>query len=890
MTILGWLGRLRTFVFRRGRLRDHDEEVEFHLSLLATDLQRQGWTRDAAEQEARRRFGGRDQVRERYRDASGFPSVDALGQDLHYSMRMLRRQPAFSLLVVLLVATGVGANTAIFSLVDAILLRPLPYPAADRLAIVREVVPLKADLYPSLPASSGDFLEWRSRVAGFESLAAIAPEQRTLAGQGQPVSVNVARVTAAFLPALGARTAAGRTFTAAEDFDGVTPGIVLAHHVWIDRFGGDPSVLGRTVTLDGLPYPVIGVLASGLQLPRHQQLGALVALPERIDLFLPTAFDAAARQGYGDDFQWIVIGRLRPGITVQQAQAQIDAVQRDITMRVTGGTIELKSLVVPMQEQMVGGARRRLLLLAGAAAAVLLVLCVNLASLLVTRISGRARESAVRTALGASRGRIVRQLVLENLILALAGGALGVTCAWAGLRTLVAVVPDDLPRLAEVTMSPLAVIVGLGLSIATGLVFSWLPAWHLGRTDPQATLHATRRSFSEGGGTARLRRLLVTGEVALSTVLVCVAALSIASFARLVHVDRGFTVSDALFADVSLAGPAFADRARRLQFFDRLLASARVLPGATEVALVSQRPLSGEAQVQTMVHEHSTLTLAQSPVVNFRFVDPGYFQALGVARRAGRVFDATDRQRLVAVINERTAAAVWPRQNPLGRKFHRGGTESPLCEVIGVVSDTREVGLQREPVAMAYLPYWSEARMNASLMVVTEAGQIAGLAQAIGRTIATLDPSVPAPRITTFRQTLRASIAPERFQMWLIAAFAGCALVLAGLGIYGVPAFAVARRSQELAIRLALGAEPHTLVRSVVVHGLTPVALGTALGLAGAVAVGRSLQSLLFEITATDPLTLSLVVALFLVIGFAACYLPARRIAAIDPVESLRAE
>jgi len=279
MTILGWLGRLRTFVFRRGRLRDHDEEVEFHLSLLATDLQQQGWTRDAAEQEARRRFGGRDQVRERYRDASGFPSVDALGQDLHYSMRMLRRQPAFSLLVVLLVATGVGANTAIFSLVDAILLRPLPYPAADRLAIVREVVPLKADLYPSLPASSGDFLEWRSRVAGFESLAAIAPEQRTLAGQGQPVSVNVARVTAAFLPALGARTAAGRTFTAAEDFDGVTPGVVLAHHVWIDRFGGDPSVLGRTVTLDGLPYPVIGVLASGLQLPRHQQLGALVALP-----------------------------------------------------------------------------------------------------------------------------------------------------------------------------------------------------------------------------------------------------------------------------------------------------------------------------------------------------------------------------------------------------------------------------------------------------------------------------------------------------------------------------------------------------------------------------------------------------------------------------------
>ena len=890
MSLRRWFGQIRTLAGRRRRLREHDEEIDLHLSLLLADLLQQGWSPDAAAREARRRFGGRDQVRERYRDVSGFPSLDALAQDLRYGLRMIRRQRGFSALVVLLVAIGVGANTAIFSLVDAILLRPLPYPHADRLAVVREVIPLKADLYPSVPASTGDFLEWRSKVPAFESLAGMAPEQQTLSGSGQPVYVNVVRATAALLPMLGAQTVLGRTFTPAEDFEGRERVVVLSHHLWVDRFGADRGVLGRALILDGRPYTIVGVLKAGLTVPRGDQLGALLTLPARIDVFRQAAFSAAERQGYADNFQWAVIGPLRPGATLQQAQAQVDAVQADITRRVTGGTIELKSLIVPMQEQMVGGTRRRLLLLAGSAAAVLLVLCVNLASLLMTRTSSRARESAVRTALGASRGRIVRQLVLENLMLAITGGIMGIACAWAALRALVAIVPADLPRLDEVTMSPVALAVGLSLSLATGLLFSLLPAWRLGRTDPQATLHATRRSSTEGPGAARVRRLLVTAEVALSTVLVAVAALLIASFARLTHVDKGFTVSEALFADVSLAGPRFEDDARRIQFFDMLLARARGLPGATAVALVSQRPLTGEAQVQTMVRENSTLTLAQSPVVNFRFVDPGYFRTLGITLRQGRLFDAVDRQRAVAVINERAAAAVWPRQNAIGRTFHRGGPDSPLCEVIGIVSDTREVALQRAPVAMGYLPYWSEARTGATLMIVSDVGQITGMAQAVPRLVAAIDPLIPVPTITTFRQAMRASVAPERFQMWLVVAFAGCALLLASLGIYGVPAFAVARRSQELAIRLALGAQPRSLVRTVVGQGLAPVVAGTALGLVGAVVVGRSLQSLLFDITATDPVTLTLVATIFIAIGVAACYVPARRIAAIDPVESLRAE
>jgi putative ABC transport system permease protein len=449
---------------------------------------------------------------------------------------MIRRQPGFSALVVMLVAIGVGANTAIFSLVEAILLRPLTYPHADRLVVVREVIPLKADLYPSVPASSGDFLEWRSHVPAFESLAGVAAGQQTLSGD-RPLSVSVVQATASLLPMLGAQPLIGRMFTASEDFAGQNNVVILSHHLWLERFGGSRAVLGSAITLDGIPYSIVGVLAPGLLLPHNQQLGALFTLPAQVDVFRPTAFTAEERQGYGDNFRWAAIGRLRPGVTPLQAQAQVDAVQADIMQRVTAGAFELKSLVVPLQQQMVGDTRRPLMLLAGAAAAVLLVLCVNLAGLLLTRTGSRARESAVRTALGASRGRIVRQLVLENLLLAVAGGLVGIGCAWAGLRTLIGLIPRDLPRLDEVAMSPAALAMGLGLALMTGLVFSLLPAWRLGRTDPQSTLHATRRSSSESHGTARVRRLLVVGEVALSTVLVSVAALLIASFARLTHVE-----------------------------------------------------------------------------------------------------------------------------------------------------------------------------------------------------------------------------------------------------------------------------------------------------------------------------------------------------------------
>jgi predicted permease len=890
MTFRTFVGRLWTLVGRTRRLRDYDDEVETHLSLLAADLERRGLSPQAARQQARRQFGGLDQGRESYRDASGFPTLDALAQDLRYSVRMLRRQPGFSVLVVLLVAIGVGANTAIFSLVDAVLLRPLPYANPDRLVVVREVIPALADTYPSVPAASGDFLLWQARVSAFNAMAAVSAGTETLTGAGDPARLEVARVTSTLFPLLGVTPVIGRAFTTVEDQEGRGAVVVLSHGFWIDRFGGDRAILGRRIILNDRPYTMIGVLPTGFALPRHDQLGTLATLPSRVDVYRPAAFNTEERQSLADDFNWIALGRLRPGATVEQAESQLNAVQADIVRQLRmPRPMEFKAHVISLQEQIVRQARRGLLLLTWSIGAVLLILCVNLATLLLTRASGRARESAIRTALGASRGRVVRQVVLENLLLAIAGGLLGIAVAWASVGALSASAPVDLPRLDEVRLNGEVLAFGLGLSLLTGVMFSLLPAWRLSRTDPQAALHATARSVSESAGSVRLRSALVTAEVALSTVLLVLAALLTASFLRLTRIDTGFAVEHVVFADLALSTTKYREGSARVQFFDQLLARLRALPGVGTAALVSHPPLRGEAYVQAVSLEHDTRQLTEVPIANIRLVDPDYFKALHIVLRRGRPFDDRDRVRSVAVINERTATALWPRQDPLGRRFHHGGNDGPLREVVGVVADTREVSLQKTAYFMAYIPYWTIPPSTATVVLRSEI-DTGALAGELRKAVWEIDAAVPVPTVTTFSEAVEKAVAPNRFQMLLVGAFAASALLLATLGMYGVPAFSVTRRTQELGIRLALGAPSGSLVRMVVRQGLAPVGVGLVLGVLGALAAGRLVQSLLFDVTATDPWALGSVVGLLAAIALLACYVPARRVTQIDPVQALRSE
>jgi predicted permease len=890
MKTRAWFGRLRTLLVRGRRLREHDDEAQTHLLLLAADLEERGWPADAARREARRRFGGPDQMREAYRDAAGFPSVDALTQDVRYGLRMLRRQPGFSMLVVLLVAIGVGANTAVFSFVDAVLLRRLPYADADRLVVVREVLPALAETYPSVPAAAGDFLLWQARVTAFDMMAAVAAGTETLTGAGDPARLDVARVTSTLFPLLGVTPTIGRAFTALEDQHGRGAVAVLSHGFWMERFGGDRAILGRALRLNDRAYTIIGVLPAGFALPRHDQLGALAPLPSRVDVYRPAAFSSEERQTLADNFNWIALARLRPGQTAEQAERQLNAVQREIVRQLgMPRPVELRARVIALQEQIVRHARRSLLLLTSAIGAVLVILCVNLATLLLTRATGRVRESAIRTALGASRGRVIRQVILEHLLLAGAGGVLGIAVAWSAMGVLTANAPIDVPRLDEVRLNGDVLAFGLGLSLVTGLTFSLLPAWRLGRTHPHAVLQGTGRSASDSAGSARLRSALVTAQVALSTVLLVVAALLTVSFLRLVRVDTGFRVEHVVFADLALSTPKYHAGPARVQFFDRLLDRLRAMPGVHAAALVSQPPLRGEAFVQAVSLEHDTRQLTELPIANIRLVDRDYFKALQIPLRRGRLFDDRDRDRSVAVINERTAAALWPGQDPLGQRLHHGGNDGPLREVVGVVADTREVNLQKAAYFMAYIPYWTIAPERGTVVLKSHAdtGILAG---AIRTAVWSIDAGVPVSTVTTLAEAVDGAVAPNRFQMLLVGAFAVSALLLATLGIYGVPAFSVARRTQELGIRLALGAPSTSLVRMVVREGLTPVAAGLALGLIGALAAGRLMQGLLFDVAPADPWVLGAVLALLAVVASIACYIPAHRVTRIDPVQALRWE
>ena len=878
-------GRLVS-LFRRNR-RDHelDEELRLHVDLLAADLEREGLAPDEARRRARLQIGGIERTREQVHDAGGFPWLDRLAQDLRHACRMARRQPGFSTVVVLSVALGIGANTAIASLVEAVLVRPLAYHDPDRLAVIRVVIPDLEATYPSLPANGVAFTMWRQHAKAFESLSLVEPVSQTMTGISTPERVEAVRVSANLFAMLGTPVALGRDFDPGEEQEGRDDVVILTDAFWRARFGGDRAVLGRTLALDGRAYTIVGVLGPGFHFPRGTQLGALVTLPQQIDLFRPMALTESERTSFGD-FDFGAIARLRTGLSIAQATAELDAVQAEVS-RTLNLPVTMRSLIVPLQEQVVGHARRGIVVLAAAVASVLLLLCVNLAGLLLARGADRQREAAIRTALGASRRRVLRQLIVENLLLAVVGGVLGVVLAGALLTALATRLPVDLPRFDEVRLSPVGIAAAVVLTLVTGALFSLLPALRLSAASPREALAAGGRSI---GGGARPRGALVAAQVALSTVLLVVAGLLVASFTRLISVPRGFDTEHVVLAAVVPSPDKYGQDEVRVAFFDRLLEQVRRLPGLQATALVSFAPLGGEAHVHTLSREHDTRLITLRPAGNIRYVSPGYFTTLGIRLIRGRGVTEADRGRRVIVINERTAEAMWPGEDPIGKRMHQGDEEKPLLEVIGLVADTREVALQREPLLMGYVPYYGPRVPRSATLVIRTSLDPAGLAASIRAAAWQVDPTLPPLDVRSLRQVAAQAVAPERFQMLLIAVFAGSALLLAALGIYSVPAYVVSRRTQELGLRLALGAGPGDLLRMVIAQGLRPVAVGVLLGLAGALATGRFVSGLLFDVTPYDVTTLACVLILVSAVALVACYVPARRATRIDPMAALRFE
>ncbi|MBF5045668.1 ABC transporter permease [Aggregicoccus sp. 17bor-14] len=809
--------------------------------------------------------------------------MDTLLQDLRYAVRLMRQSPGFTLAAVLALALGIGANSAVFSVVNGVLLRPLPYPRAQELTTVHTT--FAAQGLEGLALSVPEYEDVRTQTRGFASWGALAQADETLAGADGPERLQVGLVTASWLPTLGVGTVLGRGFTPEEETPGRDKVVVLGHALWRTRFGADPGIVGRSVTLEGEPYTVVGVLAEGVAQPAGTQLYQPLALGP----------DARAESLRGTRYLQ-VLGRRAQGVSEAAAHAEVARVAGELARAHPEAYPASKAWrldVSSLGEETVGGVRGTLWLLLGAVGFVLLIACTNVASLLLARAAARGRELSVRAALGAARSRLARQLLTESLLLSLLGGALGLLLALWGTEALVAWVGDGLPRASEVRPDAAVLLFTLAVSVGTGLLFGLAPALSGSRAD----LHAAMREGSRGtGGTraVRLRSLFVVSQVALALVLLVGAGLLVRSFVRLQAVDPGFRPEGVLSARVSLPDGAYPDAAARARFHTAWLEQVRALPGVEAAGLTTLLPLRGRADRGLDVEGVEPPAGAVRPAVEYRAVSPGYLETLGVALRRGRALADTDGAQgaPVLLLNEAAVKVLFPGgEDPLGRRIRLRSRKAPQpwTTVVGVVGDVREWGLDVPARPTAYFSALQAGPSAVSLVVRTRAAPTA-LLGSLRTELARLDSGLPLFEVAPLSEVVEASVGQRSLTLALMLGFALVALGLAGLGLYGVIAFGVAQRSREVGIRLALGARPAQVLRLVVGQGLRLALAGVALGLVLALALGRLLGGLLYGVQPADPLTLLAVPLLLTGVALLASWVPARRATRVDPASTLRAE
>jgi putative ABC transport system permease protein len=807
--------------------------------------------------------------------------------DIRYAWRALARNPGFAAVAILTLALGIGANTAIFTVFNGILLHPLPYPQPARLVAVQEIVPKFAKYGPTLPVNSWHFREWRKQNRSFDQLALLLSVNFTLTSTGEPERLNGARVSSSLFPMLGIQAAVGRTFLEEEDQPGHDRVVVISDRLWTRRFQRDPAVVGSKIVLDGTPFEVVGVLPPPARVPTDSQVLSMAGGSAAEDIWKPFAISDDELTIMGD-FDYGCIGRLKPGVSMARATSDLNAIQNAISQSMADKTALAVSLT-GLQQQITGSSRASLTLLLAATGAVLLIVVVNLANLLLARAAGRSKELAVRAALGAGMGRLVRQMLTESLILAAVGGALGWLAAQWALSAIVLKAPLDIPGLQYIHMDFTALAFVALVSVGSGVLFGVLPAWRTAHADPQAALTSAGRSTTDRGG-GRARSLLIATEVALSAVCLVAGGLLLNSFVRLIHVDTGFRADHAVALELSLPEIRYPDREARGRFVRPLLERIEALPGVVAAGINNRGPLSGVGSNLGLWVEGVDMPALDRPTVDYRCVSPDFFRAIGIPLMSGRLIAEQDRGRRVGLVSAKTAQRMWPGQNPIGRRFQLGGGDKFAADpdagvsVIGVVGDVRSI-LSKDPHLTVYLPYWQRDRWDFSLVVRTAMDPLA-IAPALRDAIHGLDRELVVPRPITLEDVVDASVRQRRFQMALVLAFATAALLLAAIGVYGVVSQSVMQRTKELGIRLALGAPRASIAR----HGLTPVIAGLAAGIGIALVATRSIGGLLFGVPATDPATYGAVVGVLLLAGLLACWLPARRAARIDPLEALRQE
>jgi predicted permease len=887
---------------RTRKASDFGAEIEAHIALETERLQEQGLSDEEAQTAARVAFGNVTRVQERFYESSRWPGWEHFWQDVRYAARMLRKSPGFTVIAVLTIALGIGATTAIFSVVDATLLHPLPYPHPEQLVSVIDDLPGVGaqDVGMSVP-------EWHDfqRSGIFEYVAAHGGGDVNLTGSSQPTRILFGAVAPNYFALLGAPPELGRSFNPEDTTPGFTLEVLISDRLWRGAFASDPQILGKNIRLDNDLYQIIGVMPTSFHDPgqttaqRNTELWAAAGLagppappPLRASHFLPS-----------------VIARIKPGLTITEAQSRLDALVASLQKEFPED-YPLQSAwrvrLVPLQQTVVGDVRQSLILLLGAVGLVLLIGCVNVANLLLARASARGREMAVRQALGAERKRLLWQLLTEGLLLSLLGGIVGLVILFCAKGFLLQIVPDRLPRLNEVTINLPVLLFAFGATVIAGAIFGLVPALHAGRPDLTYMLKQEGRGSTGSGEQARTRRVLVVTEFALSLVLMIAAGLLLRSFADLLDAQLGYNPRNVMAVRTWLPIPndpatdIYRTPAQQAPFLREVLRRGRTLPGVEEIAV-------GDLAALPLGHERSDLNIFplivqgretpsnEAPLVDGSFVTPGYFHLLGMTLLRGRLFGEADDEKAppVALINEAFARTYWPNENPVGQhiKLPTPGDRFPLTwiTVVGVIADARTESLADSSAPQLYLSLYQRTAKDCAIFL---RGQLdtAVIPVELRRQVQSVNPELPVFGAQTLDDVLSASLSQRRFSMEIVGLFALTALLLAGLGIYGVISYIVSERTHEIGIRLALGAQRRSIVRMVLRQGLGLAIAGAAFGLVGALIVAHLMAGVLYGVRSTDPVTFAMVALLLIVVALLACYIPARRAIRVDPLVALRYE
>jgi predicted permease len=872
-----WVSKLLAKLARRGDpVGDLDEEMEAHLQFEVDENLATGMTPEDARAASRRRFGNLTSTKERAREAWGFPALETILQDLRYGLRGIRRSPSFSLVVILTLALGIGANTAIFSVVYSVLLKPLPYPDAERLVRLGESDPRAQ----GISVTWINYQHWRKDNHTFEDLAGFESARLTLTGRGEALLTSAATVTSSFFGLVGMRPLIGRVFTEADERPGAPFTILLSHRFWTGKLGGDPKVLGTALVLDGKPYQVIGVATP-----------ALAYFPRAVDFYLPLGLFKGETINRSQHGSMRVLGRLKPGMTLAVARADLDLIMRRLAQADPGPEDKHSADANFLAQDMTREIRPALLMLLGAVGLVLLIACANVASLTLARSTARAREIAVRTAIGAGRMRLIRQLLTENLLIAALGGLSGLLFAQWGLHALIGMGPREIPRLAEITLDFQVLLFAGAITVLTGLVAGLAPALTAGKLDLVSALKESSRSATGAKSGQSLRSALVVAEIAVTLVLAFASGLLLESLIAAQTSNPGFAPERLLALELVLPSSSYKSHEAVRGFYDRLTQHLRNLPGVASVGAVNCPPSAGDCgDWFYSVLDRPAPAQGEVPVSLFNVADPAYFRTMRIPLREGRGFTDADRAGAprVAIVNENFARRWWSKESAVGRRIKVGGPyiDGPIYEIVGVAGNVSQMGLDAEPLPEIYQPFL-QAPSEAMVVMMRATGDPASLAAVVRRRVAEIDHNLPIESLQVFEKSLAATLERRRFSTLLLTLFAGLAMILAAVGIYGLLNYWVSVREGDIAIRLALGAQRSAILRWVGWQALRLAARGIALGALAGWAASHWIESLVFGVSARNPATMATAALAVLAIAVLAAAVPVWRATHVDTVRKL---